>query len=579
VGVLPGYQVSQATAISSTGVVTGYSSTPGFQLAPNAGAPAVGTSLGWTFINGTLRPMASPGQPAMVPLGINASGQIVGLLGTPNVSFGPFLYQGGVYSQPAGFPQDSAPVAINDAGQAAVLIGAATTNQSVELWNDGPATMLPFPAGSTYAIAYGISQNGQVAGAVADGLSAGHTDLPVVWSNGKSTAYPLLTGDLQELAYGVNNAGQAVGTVAEKTAKTYTPALFANGTTTLLPALGGPGYRLARGINSSGWIVGYNVGEDDLTSVIGNNVIGLSDLQGFYVPSPGSGEAFLIVNNTAYDLLSLVTNSSGWELDYAYAINDAGQIAGTGFHNGVQTGFLLTPVQEQPLSISSSATGSSTVAPGSLASAYGKDLASGPVGGTSLPLPTSFGGTSVTIVDASGATSEAPLVYVIPSQVNFEVPPGTAPGQARVTVVSGDGTTSSGTLQVAAEAPGVFALNSADLAAAYVILYHADGTQTVEQVYSVSSTNALVATPVSLGSAADQAYLFLFGTGFDAAKSAALTIGSTTLAAAYVGPQGGYAGLDQVNVLLPGSLAGAGNVTLQLKVDGLAANIVNLTIQ
>jgi uncharacterized protein (TIGR03437 family) len=168
---------------------------------------------------------------------------------------------------------------------------------------------------------------------------------------------------------------------------------------------------------------------------------------------------------------------------------------------------------------------------------------------------------------------------VIPSQVNFEVPPGTAPGQARVTVVSGDGTTSSGTLQVAAEAPGVFALNSADLAAAYVILYHADGTQTVEQVYSVSSTNAIVATPVSLGSAADQAYLFLFGTGFDAAKSAALTIGSTTLAAAYVGPQGGYAGLDQVNVLLPGSLAGAGNVTLQLKVDGLAANIVNLTIQ
>ena len=45
---------------------------------------------------------------------------------------------------------------------------------------------------------------------------------------------------------------------------------------------------------------------------------------------------------------------------------------------------------------------STSVAPGSLASAYGTDLANKKAGGTSLPLPTSFGGTTVSILDASG---------------------------------------------------------------------------------------------------------------------------------------------------------------------------------
>jgi uncharacterized protein (TIGR03437 family) len=38
-------------------------------------------------------------------------------------------------------------------------------------------------------------------------------------------------------------------------------------------------------------------------------------------------------------------------------------------------------------------------------------------------------------------------------------------------------------------------------------------------------------------------------------------------------------GLDQVNVQLPSSLAGKGNVTILLTASGLAANPVNITIQ
>ena len=69
--------------------------------------------------------------------------------------------------------------------------------------------------------------------------------------------------------------------------------------------------------------------------------------------------------------------------------------------------------------------------------------------------------------------------------MNFEVPPGLATGPAIVTITSGDGTQSAASVQVASVAPGIFEQNSGGLAAAYVILYHANDTQTVEQVYTV----------------------------------------------------------------------------------------------
>ena len=40
-----------------------------------------------------------------------------------------------------------------------------------------------------------------------------------------------------------------------------------------------------------------------------------------------------------------------------------------------------------------------------------------------------------------------------------------------------------------------------------------------------------------------------------------------------------FAGLDQVNLLLPRSLAGRGDVDVALTVDGKAANIVRINIK
>jgi len=56
-----------------------------------------------------------------------------------------------------------------------------------------------------------------------------------------------------------------------------------------------------------------------------------------------------------------------------------------------------------------------------------------------------------------------------------------------------------------------------------------------------------------------------------------VSIAGVSLPVSYAGPQGD-AGLDQVNVLLPASLAGSGNTAVSVIVDGVISNIAHVTI-
>jgi uncharacterized protein (TIGR03437 family) len=75
--------------------------------------------------------------------------------------------------------------------------------------------------------------------------------------------------------------------------------------------------------------------------------------------------------------------------------------------------------------------------------------------------------------------------------------------------------------------------------------------------------------------------LVLFGTGFDNATTSntTVTVGSATVTIDYIGPQSQYPGEDQINVELPNSLAGSGEVAVQVTVNGIAANLVSITFQ
>ena len=57
------------------------------------------------------------------------------------------------------------------------------------------------------------------------------------------------------------------------------------------------------------------------------------------------------------------------------------------------------------------------------------------------------------------------------------------------------------------------------------------------------------------------------------------TVGGERVEVAYAGPQGGFSGLDQVNLKLPRSLAGRGEVQIALAVAGWVANVVTLSVR
>lgn len=232
-----------------------------------------------------------------------------------------------------------------------------------------------------------------------------------------------------------------------------------------------------------------------------------------------------------------------------------------------------------PEIISAANAGATAIAPGSLATINGVNLGTGIATGTT-PLPNTLGGTSIMITDSASKSYPAALLYVSPNQVNFQVPTGLVPGTATVVITSGDGTKSTATVQVAAIAPGIFALNNASLTAANVVAVASNGTQTPANIYMANAGGAVVPNPI-VGVANGNVYLSIFGTGFGSAGTAGVqvTINGVNAPVLYAGPQGSFAGLDQINVLIPASLAGAGNVNVQVTAGGITANPTQITIQ
>lgn len=222
-----------------------------------------------------------------------------------------------------------------------------------------------------------------------------------------------------------------------------------------------------------------------------------------------------------------------------------------------------------------------SLAPESIASVFGAGFATTKGSATTLPLPMLLNGAAVNVQDALGVMRPAPLFYVSPTQINFEIPAGTAAGNATLSVVTSS-TNFSATLKIVSVAPGVFTLNGlGGLAAALVLRVHADGTQSVENVYQVDPlTGSVFGLPIDLGPDTEQVYLLIYGTGVRNAQSVTATVGGATVPVLFAGAQGTYVGEDQINVgPLPRSLAGQGKVNVTLTADGIAANTTNLTFK
>ncbi|MFN0085582.1 MAG: heme-binding protein [Blastocatellia bacterium] len=212
------------------------------------------------------------------------------------------------------------------------------------------------------------------------------------------------------------------------------------------------------------------------------------------------------------------------------------------------------------------------LAPGAIAAAFGTNLATRTLSAETIPLPTQLGGTEVRIVDAAGASHRAPLFFVSPGQVNYLVPEGAAVGGGQVTITSGGGATSTGGLLIEKSSPALFtaAYNGRGLPVALTTF---DGAS-FEPVINPDGTPRAV----SCGTMWRPNYLLLFGTGLRGGADLRVRVGGVEVAPVYSGAQGAFAGLDQINVMIPPGAAGGVN-EITIITDNRASNPVQLLMQ
>lgn len=181
------------------------------------------------------------------------------------------------------------------------------------------------------------------------------------------------------------------------------------------------------------------------------------------------------------------------------------------------------------------------VARGSIAAAFGTQLANTTARATTGDLPFELGGVTVTINGVA-----ARLIFVSPEQVNFVVPNIATTGDAIDFTVNNNGVQSAGRVKLVAAAPGVFTAtgDGKGASSAQCGRLSPDGLSFV-----------LSAAPCSVGTAAQADVLVIYGTGFRNATGIQVRIGDQTLTPSYAGPQGEFLGLDQINVSLTAALA------------------------
>jgi uncharacterized protein (TIGR03437 family) len=237
----------------------------------------------------------------------------------------------------------------------------------------------------------------------------------------------------------------------------------------------------------------------------------------------------------------------------------------------LNTGDDVTNPNAGPLAVVNASNYVQSIALNSIATAFGKNLATGSYSATAQPLPTNLGGTTVTV---NG--TPAPLIYVSPTQINFIVPVGTTAGSASVSVNTNGTNVANGLVSISRSMPGIFTAT-------------ADGKGTPAGHSTSDGVNLqLLANPdgtprpVGAGTSAAPNYLILYGTGFRLRTSLSavqVTIGGVPAQVQFAGAQPDYTGLDQLNVVLPSSLRGRGNVDVVVKVDGNQANVVTINVQ
>ena len=213
------------------------------------------------------------------------------------------------------------------------------------------------------------------------------------------------------------------------------------------------------------------------------------------------------------------------------------------------------------------------VAPGSIASVFGTNLASQTVAAAAIPLATTLG--NVESVTFAGVP--APLYFVSADQINAQVPWNLGLGPVDVVVTTTAGASAAVSIQIVPAAPGIFAV-SANGRGQAVATDNSDGALAAPQ----ASLANLPAHPIPIGG-----YLVVWCTGLGAVDAPvangadtggrivdtllqpAVLIGGipATFVYSVLSPQ--FAGEYQVAVQVPPGAPSGDSVSLQIVINGI----------
>ena len=226
------------------------------------------------------------------------------------------------------------------------------------------------------------------------------------------------------------------------------------------------------------------------------------------------------------------------------------------------------------------ATVTRTVAAGSIASVFGNNLASSLNSATSYPLPLLLGGSGL-----QAGTQGAPLFLASCGQLNVQIPWEVAgQTQVAVTVTAGGLVSTQEPALIAPFAPGIFSLNQ---------LGTGQGAVEIAPTAVLAARAGAGARPVKRGE-----YVAIFATGLGAVSNqpatgaAALSIplsntsalptviiGGAQAQVTYSGLAPGFAGLYQVNAVVPDAAVSGDSVGLSVTIGGVVSNTVTIAVQ
>lgn len=223
-----------------------------------------------------------------------------------------------------------------------------------------------------------------------------------------------------------------------------------------------------------------------------------------------------------------------------------------------------------PRTVSAASYSFSAIAPKSIVAAFGPDLSLSTDVATTLPLPTVLNGTSISILDVQGKTRKAPLFFVSPNQVNYQIPTGTAPGPAIVKITNGAGQTTTGTTIITEAAPSIFTADQSGSGFAIAL-----------DAYTFSFGPFAATRPNGQPNA-----IALFGTGLgedatdidsDVSRGVQALIDGQPANVIYAGRVPGLQGLNQVNIVFPSGVS-SGQHKLTIIRGGVASNTVLIDV-